>query len=283
MEIAMHANLLPNPRRFDKLTNPASGNGEPHFYDKQLVSKEREAGLKFWDHLRTVGICNDVLWDKITDHLLFDFDPRQNRKTGTLSEILAVGSLCEEGREALRILIPTLPEAIIRDPSQITLSIQPRAHDGFALPKLASISSVLDLAKAFSILPHTAYLQWFGAACEAYAHQNSPLAEAGRRLQAKCSDSELSLLSYNVWGLPKLFGFGSPEPERYSRIAQILRTRDYDVVALQEMWDRKTDIITRGSGFEFSAHATGVSGLFGKSGLATLSRHPIVRTASHMF
>ena len=83
----------------------------------------------------------------------------------------------------------------------------------------------------------------------------------------------LRLGTFNVWGLPEIFGLGDDVTSRTREIARRLRHSDLDVLMIQEAW---TDAVrttlragARLAGFEV-AEGPGSSG-----GLMTLSREPI--------
>ena len=105
----------------------------------------------------------------------------------------------------------------------------------------------------------------------------------GAAMKARFSSLRISLLTWNVWGLPFALGFGSKAPWRYEAIAAKLKGSAYDVVALQEMWDRRTDVILHQSGFQYAAAGKKMHGLRNSSGLLTLSRYPIAASETLAF
>ena len=94
------------------------------------------------------------------------------------------------------------------------------------------------------------------------------------------SQNKLKLLTLNTWGIPYI-----PDVDtRVSALADTLATCDYDVVCLQEVWDKNnaTKIANkaRSGGLIYQHHFR--SGKIG-SGLVTLSRYPIVNVNFHKF
>ncbi|MBI4668790.1 MAG: endonuclease/exonuclease/phosphatase family protein [Elusimicrobia bacterium] len=83
----------------------------------------------------------------------------------------------------------------------------------------------------------------------------------------------LKLITYNVAGVP----FFNPLPEKINRLAKIakrLKTSEYEIVALQEVWTKKdANLIKKLSGYPYCAVVNN-NGPFG-NGLMILSRHPI--------
>lgn len=91
---------------------------------------------------------------------------------------------------------------------------------------------------------------------------------------AQAETVSLKVLSLNVWGLPAPIG-KDLEP-RMERIAESIQ--DYDIVALQETFDQRTEVLPRLSGFAYAYHHKN-GGLYSQAcGLMVLSRYPIVET-----
>lgn len=90
---------------------------------------------------------------------------------------------------------------------------------------------------------------------------------------------DLSVLSYNVWGLPSLLG--TKRKERFERLGATLNA--YDVVALQEAYSDDIEILKQSSGFPHHFRLDNGSLLKTNSGLYILSKYPISKTASTTF
>lgn len=84
----------------------------------------------------------------------------------------------------------------------------------------------------------------------------------------------LRVLTYNIWGLPKPTEHA---PWRYAEIAR--RLDPYDVVAFEETWSKKTDVVLPPKTHPYHAFGGKPHGLIGGSGLMAISRYPI--TESH--
>jgi len=94
------------------------------------------------------------------------------------------------------------------------------------------------------------------------------------------SKNKLKILTLNTWGIPLMADIDT----RVKALAEALATCDYDVVCLQEVWDKDNFIKiadgARSGGLIYQHHFR--SGKFG-SGLVTLSRYPIVNVNFHKF
>lgn len=88
------------------------------------------------------------------------------------------------------------------------------------------------------------------------------------------SPGALSLLTYNIWGLYPIAG--GRARWRYKEIGK--RLAPFDIIAIQEAWDKKTDAVVRNSDFPFISYGRRAHHLVGGSGLITLSRYPILET-----
>jgi endonuclease/exonuclease/phosphatase family metal-dependent hydrolase len=95
-----------------------------------------------------------------------------------------------------------------------------------------------------------------------------------------CSSSvTLKVTTFNVWGLPSWVTGASPS--RFPRIADELARTGSDVVALQEVWTRRSfealvDAAPGTAPSWWSASARKKNGFLGQNGLLTLSRHPSI-------
>jgi endonuclease/exonuclease/phosphatase family metal-dependent hydrolase len=92
----------------------------------------------------------------------------------------------------------------------------------------------------------------------------SPLAHAGFPLR---------VLTYNIWGLP------APADHaewRYGEIAK--RVSQYDIVAFEETWSSKTDVVWKIPSHPYHAFGGQAHGLVGGSGLIVISKYPIIES-----
>ncbi len=83
----------------------------------------------------------------------------------------------------------------------------------------------------------------------------------------------LRVMTYNVWGLPVP---AEHAPWRYAEIAK--RLSSYDIVAFQETWSTKTDVIWKLPSHPYHAFGGQAHGLIGGSGLIVISKYPILET-----
>jgi endonuclease/exonuclease/phosphatase family metal-dependent hydrolase len=99
--------------------------------------------------------------------------------------------------------------------------------------------------------------------------------EAGSRQGEK-----LTLVTYNIWGLPPWINFASSR--RYLRIARELERLNADLVLLQEVWTKKALEAVPADGKWAVAAARPVC-FFRRNGLVVLSRFPILSGEFHPF
>ena len=94
------------------------------------------------------------------------------------------------------------------------------------------------------------------------------------------SHTDLKILSLNVWGVP----YVTDKRRRIRALCAALAHTDYDIICLQEVWDRKDlrAIITGAAAGGLTYHHYFASQGYG-SGLIVLSRYPIMKTAFHRF
>lgn len=90
---------------------------------------------------------------------------------------------------------------------------------------------------------------------------------------------ELSILTYNVWGLPGLLG--TKRSDRFSRLGPTLNR--YDVVTLQAAYSDDIESLKQNTGFAYHARINNSSLLKTNSGLYTLSKYPILKTEYEEF
>jgi len=92
-------------------------------------------------------------------------------------------------------------------------------------------------------------------------------------------NSELSVLTYNVWGLPG--PLGTDRKARFERLGPTLNA--YDVVTLQETFSDEIEVLKHSTGF--AHHVRHNNGSFPRigSGLYTLSKYPVIHTDYQAF
>jgi len=124
------------------------------------------------------------------------------------------------------------------------------------------------------------------AAAGCTSHQVRPLviqspSSPAREAKASPAHTELKLATFNVWGLP--WWINGASSDRFVRIAGELDKLNPDFATLQEVWTRKAErsaSLTTGWWIAKPAQSHSV---FRRSGLVTLSRHPIVGGEFHPF
>ncbi|KAL0074128.1 Endonuclease/exonuclease/phosphatase [Phycomyces blakesleeanus] len=89
-------------------------------------------------------------------------------------------------------------------------------------------------------------------------------------------ENEISVLSLNCWGL---YLIASKRKVRLQAIAELLESSEYDIVALQEVWLQEDfDMIRTKTSIKLPFAKYFYSGALG-SGLATLSKYPIIESS----
>ena len=83
----------------------------------------------------------------------------------------------------------------------------------------------------------------------------------------------LRVLTYNIWGLPSP---GDHAPWRYKEIAK--RLGQYDIIAFEEAWSTKTDVVWQIPTHPYHAFGGQAHGIGGASGLILASKFPIVES-----
>jgi endonuclease/exonuclease/phosphatase family metal-dependent hydrolase len=94
-------------------------------------------------------------------------------------------------------------------------------------------------------------------------------------------DVEITMLNYNVWGIPRHLGGGSAA--RYELIFKQIEQGPYSIATLQEAWSRKILALSNLTSFPYIAGREGAGRMIGAHGLLTLSRHPIIQEESLIF
>lgn len=116
-----------------------------------------------------------------------------------------------------------------------------------------------------------------GTGCASHAPRplviQSPRVEP-TALPAGTKNIEIKLVTFNVWGLPSWINGASPN--RFGRIAGQLQTLNPDVAVLQEVWTRDAQKCAPIGQDWWTAQAARSHSIFRRTGLMTLSRHPIV-------
>ena len=144
-----------------------------------------------------------------------------------------------------------------------------------------TVGTLIDLGAA-------GFIHWLAHHTEATTMAQHEFIDILRRKAKSIDYASLSLATWNVAALPRWLGlFTSPltrfTHERFPEIGRRLAVSSYDVIALQELWDRKSQQIVTSSGYPHIAPSRYTPGLVGRSGLAILSRHPIIEYEERSF
>lgn len=103
---------------------------------------------------------------------------------------------------------------------------------------------------------------------------------------SQAEHAPLSVLSYNVWGVPFA---GKKAGKRIPEIGQRLAPQTIDIVTLQEAFEgcfvpNEPKLLLQNSGYPYFAKGAGPRGLrCVSSGLVILSKHPILESATVVF
>lgn len=106
-----------------------------------------------------------------------------------------------------------------------------------------------------------------------------PAPEAFQPSRYAKASAELSILTYNVWGLPSILG--TQRKERFTRMGATFSP--YDVVVLQETFSDDIEMVKQGSGFPYSYRHDNSNLINAGSGLTVLSKYPILTTDYQAF
>lgn len=196
----------------------------------------------------------------------------------SLSNILARLSLVDSGRKVLQEFLPILADVRHEVLKSFEVSAFPSLKEA-RVPGVPQEFSQQQMLEACCSVPTSAFLYWFAGRLRSDCLE--PLNEIRERIAERVQPQRIKLLTYNVAGLP--FLAGGKIPRRYREIGLHLNASDFDVVALQEMWSKKTGELLSASQYPFVAKAENMHGVFGGNGLATLSRFPIVEVGVFEF
>ncbi len=95
------------------------------------------------------------------------------------------------------------------------------------------------------------------------------------------NSKQLSLLTYNVFGLPTLLG--GRNFRRFKHIGKSLSSSALDIISLQELWTCHSTTLLAESNYPWIVAADKTHGIFGSCGLAILSRYPVIRKIFYPF
>jgi|GEM_PF-5106186 len=190
-------------------------------------------------------------------------------------------SLNPAGRRLIKATLAGAGDLFSPDIAQRTLNYQLNDERLHIPLKLLATGPHIAMHKRLSTLTTEQFCVWLADTATFSFHADTRQWAAA--MKARISPLRISLLTWNIWGLPFALGFGSKAPWRYAAIAEKLKSSTYDVVALQEMWDRKTDVILHQAGFPYAAKGRKMHGLRDSSGLLTLSRYPIIAAETLAF
>lgn len=265
------ASLLVPGRRIDAATLPAhSRNQLENFRDAQLFWAS--AGSRYRE-LR--GLSQEV-------GQVSPFTILKPLKRVTVPELGLALAMSRSGRAALEQVLPSLA---VFDRSKRTVPVFPFSGRGLFPLSLSHVRSSRDLCLSLSEASERKLIAWMGSVLE-HGFREPLRSGTGANISQQAATKTLSAMSYNVMGLPWALGFGAGMSWRFHAIGQALRGLDLDIVALQEMFCPRTGAVIEESGFPHVARSKrmhGALGLFGGSGLAILSKHPILLVKEHTF
>jgi endonuclease/exonuclease/phosphatase family metal-dependent hydrolase len=150
---------------------------------------------------------------------------------------------------------------------------------------MRGVRTTRDLGQQTEHLSTQEALLWLGSVIE-HGFAGSVSRDAGVELQRNAAPQTMRFLTYNVLGLPWALGLGTGKSWRYARIGDEIARLSPDVVALQEMFCPKTAALIAHAGYPHQALSRsmhGALGLFGGSGLAIISKHPVEFIREHTF
>ncbi len=188
-----------------------------------------------------------------------------------LTEIIVSLSKSAKGRELVLGFFQSLPSLECYRISNVVAPFEAPAEGAYPLQAPHQLSDrAIQSFSATASLPLLS--RWWNRVLELSTLDRQPFRPKRFPQPAPKLEHEMRLLSLNVWGVPAFSGWKS---WRFPRIAQMLHDKRYDGVALQEMWDPSSRVILAKSSMPHFATCARFPGLAARSGLVTLSRHPL--------
>lgn len=114
------------------------------------------------------------------------------------------------------------------------------------------------------------------------SHRSELAHNISAALARETSSRELRVLTLNVWGLSPLSGHFDVD-KRCKVIVDALKPNPPDIILLQEVWHSATKHLVKLLDYPWVVSDGRLGNLFGTSGLALLSRHPVVRHSFRPF
>lgn len=150
------------------------------------------------------------------------------------------------------------------DVAKITVRTEPQA----ARPP--TWSPLLPLHVQAAAVSPTNFFRWFLSAVVAPCPDL--VTEIIAALNGQIVAEQLSIATFNVWGMP--WYLGGKDPHRYSQIGKNFVSLDFDIICLQEMWDQATAAIIAHAGYATVIHTPAIHKIPGGNGLCILSKYP---------
>lgn len=200
----------------------------------------------------------------------------------TVPELGLLLAMSPNGRRALQQILPSLS---VFDRSERTVPVFPFCGRGLFPLALSHVQTSRDLGLSLTAASERQLITWLGSVLE-HGFREPQRSGTGAVLSQHAATATVSAMSYNVMGLPWALGFGAGRSWRYQAIGRALRAMCLDIVALQEMFCPRTSAVIEESGFPHVARSNrmhGSLGLIGGSGLAILSKHPILFAKEYTF
>ena len=182
----------------------------------------------------------------------------------SLSDFLFTVSLSSKGRSALFDWLR------VTKPINTDICVCPVRFKGL-LPRGSTIIRELrDIPRFLDKLSAEVAYLWLRSVADSAVHKEDQSQQVRK----------LSLLTFNVCGLPKPLGTMDSRPKRFFEIGRQIRAMSPDIIGLQEMWETNSTLVLRASQYQHRFSDLEVEhlkrkSLIGRSGLALASKYPM--------
>ncbi len=243
----------------------------------ELFLRLHPDGLTFWNEILSTYSSTQSVASAVLAAGLKLRPQRLVRSECSFHELLFVTSLARQGRDYIRSLLGTF--------GAYTGQLCVNRHDlDSHLPERAlEIQALTDVPKFVERTNQKEWALWLASMLKQLKPNKSGQTAAQHEQALSVNFTELKFLTYNVWGLPRLFGFGARDFWRYEKIAQVLSAGSCHIVGLQEVWNGAARSLVEKSAFPYVGGGDRAGKFLRSSGLVTLSRSPIIYEESIAF
>jgi endonuclease/exonuclease/phosphatase family metal-dependent hydrolase len=240
----------------------------------ELSAVADEPPLRFWKILTDLGIINRSSAQKITSH---EHDLALQFNSLPFLKVLWEASQTREGRLLCFKALQQAQGVSRFESSLCSVEVSARPPLRGSLPQaIAAWLTPGSIGSTLAELPEGERVRFWNERCCPQGLKHLHLSSASTAVATE----ELSLLTFNVWGVP---GLTRRAVARFAEIGQKLATAGHDIVALQEMWDARSAKILETAKYRYHTTSPHFPGLQGRGGLVILSKHPIIEQHWHPY